>query len=223
MRPRIIAAIFFLAFATVAFAHSQPANPSAVLTGTIRVTLLGTASGPPVRLIPAARRTYSDPLELGEDLMTIEIAGKVSPGHAGKREDMSHAQEATATKTDPPTPSSATELSPDQKAGIIEIISEARENGAMVAKRLQSNAKKFDEVVLADTIDPVLEKRCIDGITAAIYDSTQFRLQAATQVVHQLTAEQRRYLRAEMARPDSEKGILEAVPKVFHLKLKEKD
>ena len=51
MRPRIIAAILFLTFATVAFAQSQPAaSPSAVLAGTIRVTLLGTASGPPVRL-----------------------------------------------------------------------------------------------------------------------------------------------------------------------------
>jgi Spy/CpxP family protein refolding chaperone len=143
-------------------------------------------------------------------------------GHTGKREEMSPAQEATASKAGSPTPSSA-ELSPDQKAGIVEIISEARENGAMVAKRLQSNEKKFDEVMLADKIDPVLEKRCVDGITAAIYDSTQFRLQAATQVVHQLTAEQRRYLKAEMAKPDSEKGILEAVPKVFHLKLEDKD
>ena len=121
------------------------------------------------------------------------------------------------------TSSSGTELTPDQKAGIIEIISEAKENGARVAKRIESNAKKFDEVMLADTIDPVLEKRCIDGLTAAIYDSTQFRLQAAVQVVHQLTAEQRRYLKAEMAKPDSEKGILEAVPKVFHLRIEEKD
>ena len=154
---------------------------------------------------------------------TIEIADKVEVGHARKREEMSHAQEATATKAETPTPSSATELSPDQKAGIVEIISEARENAEMVAKRLQSNTKRFDEVMLADTIDPVLEKRCADGITAAIYDSTQFRLQAATQVVHQLTAEQRRYLKAEMAKPDSEKGILEAVPKVFHLTLENKD
>ena len=144
-------------------------------------------------------------------------------GHAGKREEKSHAQEATAPKADSPTVSSATDLSPEQKAGIVEIISEARENGEMVAKRLQSNEKKFDEVMLADKIDPVLEKRCVDGITAAVYDSTQFRLQAATQVVHQLTAEQRRYLKAEMAKPDSERGILEAVPKVFHLKLEDKD
>ena len=120
-------------------------------------------------------------------------------------------------------PASATELSPDQKAGIAEIISEAKENGEMVAKRLASNAKKFDEVVLADTIDEVLEKRCVDGIKAAIYDAAVFRLDAATQVVHQLTPEQRRYLRAEMAKPDSEKGILEAVPKVFHIKIEEKD
>jgi len=143
-------------------------------------------------------------------------------GHGGKREDVSHAQEATATKADTPTPSSAKDLSPEQKAGIVEILSEARENGEMVAKRLQSNTKKFDEVMLADTIDPVLEKRCVDGITAEIYDSSQFRLQAAIQVVHQLTAEQRRYLKAEMAKPDSERGILEAVPKVFHLKLEDK-
>lgn len=131
--------------------------------------------------------------------------------------------QATASKGGSPTHSSATELSPDQKAGIVEIISEARENGEMIAKRLQSNEKKFNEVVMADTIDAVLEKRCVDGITAAIYDSTQFRLQAATQVVHQLTAEQRRYLKTEMAKPDSEKGILEAVPRVFHLKLEAND
>ena len=56
-RPRIIAAILFLAFATVAFAQSQPVSPSAA--GTAKVTLLGTASGP------------------REDLMTIEIADKV--------------------------------------------------------------------------------------------------------------------------------------------------
>jgi Spy/CpxP family protein refolding chaperone len=152
----------------------------------------------------------------------VQSQSAIEVGHAGKREEMSHAQEATATKADSPR-SSASELTPDQKAGIVEIISEARENGKMVAKRLQSNEKKFDEVVLADKIDPMLEKRCVDGITAAVYDSTQFRLQAATQVVHQLTAEQRRYLKAEMAKPDSEKGILEAVPKVFHLKLEDKD
>jgi len=67
--------------------------------------------------------------------MTIEIADKVEVGHAGKREEMSDAQEATATKADSPTPPSATERSPDQKAGIVEIISEATENGEMVAKR----------------------------------------------------------------------------------------
>src|SRR5258705_9045686 len=117
------------------------------------------------------------------------MANRVGVGDGGRREECSPTREVTGTKADSPTPSSATELSPDQKAGIVEIISEARENGQMVAKRLQSNAKRFDEVVLADTIDPVLEKRCVDGITAAIYDSTQFRLQAATQVVHQLTAE----------------------------------
>ena len=74
MRPRIIAAILFLAFATVAFAQSQPANPTAVPAGTIRVTLLGTASGPRLRLIPTARRNYSSPRDLDEDWMTIEIA-----------------------------------------------------------------------------------------------------------------------------------------------------
>lgn len=206
MRPRIFAPILFLVFASVALAQLQPA-------------VFSHDPGSP-NIIPAARRTYSGSLKLGEDLMTIEVADKVEVGHAGKREDMAHAQ-ATATKAAPT--SGATELSPDQKAGIVEIISEARENGEMVAKRLQSNTKRFNEVVLADTIDPVLEKRCVDGITAATYDSTQFRLQAATQVVHQLTAEQRRYLKAEMAKPDSESGILEAVPKVFHLKLEDKD
>ncbi len=150
MRPRIIAAILFFFFATLALAQSQPANP------------------------PAA-------------------------------------------------PSSGSKLSPEQKAGLIEIISEARENSARMAKRLESNQRKFDEVMLADTIDPALEKRCKDGITAAIYDATQFRLEAATQVLHQLTAEQRRYLRAEMAKPDSEKDIMEAVRKVFDLELEEKD
>ena len=77
--------------------------------------------------------------------------------------------------------------------------------------------------MLADTIDPLLEKRCVDGIKAAVYDAAVFRLDAAVQVVHQLTPEQRKYLRVEMAKPDSEKGILEAVPKVFHIKLEEKD
>jgi len=59
----------------------------------------------------------------------------------------------------------------------------------------------------------------VNGITSALYDASQFRLQAALEVVHQLTPEQRRYLKVEMAKPDSEKGILEAVAKVFHLSL----
>src|SRR6516162_10809427 len=118
MRPRIIAPILFLVFASVAFAQSQPA-------------VFSHYPGSP-NIIPAARRTYSGSLKLDEDSMTIEVADKVEVGHAGKSEDMSHSQEATATKA-APTPSSATELSPDQKAGIVEIISEARENGEMVA------------------------------------------------------------------------------------------
>jgi len=98
MRPCIFAATLFLAFATVAFAQAQPASPSAVPAGTISV----------------------GPLELGEDLMAIEIADKVEVGHAGKREEMSHAQEATATKADSPTPSGQGERRDGRQTAAVE-------------------------------------------------------------------------------------------------------
>ncbi len=48
--PRIIAATLFLASVTASFAQPQPAAQPALPSTNIKVTLLGTASGPPVRL-----------------------------------------------------------------------------------------------------------------------------------------------------------------------------
>jgi Spy/CpxP family protein refolding chaperone len=110
------------------------------------------------------------------------------------------------------------ELSPQQKADITEIISEAKENGEITARRLRSNAAKFDEVLFAETPNDALEEKCVAGIEAALHDNAEFRLQAARQVVHLLTPEQRRYLKAAMAQPDSQGGILEIAEKVFHIK-----
>jgi len=209
--------------------HTSPEQAGEIFTRVKPRLAVFSHYGDSPNIIPAARKTYSGPLEMGDDLMTITIGEKIEVGRAAvheprsEKQERSQKQESPVMAADAPTSASASELSPQQKAAITDVISEAKKNGEMVGKRIESNAKKFDEVVLADTIDPVLEKRCVNGITSALYDASQFRLQAALEVVHQLTPEQRRYLKAEMAKPDSEKGILEAVAKVFHLKLEDED
>src|SRR6266850_402014 len=50
MLPRIAVAVLFLASVTVSYAQSQPEGKPEVPSKSIKVTLLGTAAGPPVRL-----------------------------------------------------------------------------------------------------------------------------------------------------------------------------
>jgi hypothetical protein len=71
-------------------------------------------------------------------------------------------------------------------------------------------------------VDVDADANAADQIKSAICDSSETRLQAARQVVHLLTSEQRHYLKSEMAKPDSEHGILEAFAKVFHIEVPEK-
>jgi ribonuclease Z len=173
-------------------------------------------------IIPGARRTYSGPLELGQDLMTIAIGDNVEVGRTGKREEEPHAQQAPAAKVDAPPPAAASELSSQQKAEALKIISGAKERGKAIAARLAANATLFDEVLLGENVNVEADANAANQIKSAICDASETRLQAARQVVHLLTADQRRYLKAEMAKPDSEHGILEAFARVFHIEVPDK-
>jgi hypothetical protein len=116
-------------------------------------------------------------------------------------------------------PASATQLSPQQQAEASKIIFGAKQRGKSIADRLAANARDFDDVLLGERADVAADGKAADAIKEAICDTSDNRLQAARRVVHLLTADQRRYLRAEMAKPGSEKGILEAVTKVFQVKV----
>lgn len=172
-------------------------------------------------ILPATRKTYSGPLEMGEDLMTIEIGDKIDVERASKRDERNEKHEASATKDAVPAATNASELSPQQNADIAKIISEAKQHGKLLAERLAANAKLFDEVLLADRADIEGDAKAANGIKTVLNEAAETRLEAARKVVHLLTAEQRRYLKAEMAKPDSEKGILEAVAKIFQIKIED--
>ena len=167
------------------------------------------------------RTTYSGPLQMGEDLMTIDIGDKVEVARAGKQETGNEKRETPAAKPGLPMSASPSELSHQQKADALRIISGAKERGRVIADRLAASAKNFDEVLLGEKADVEADGKAANEIKAAICDTSETRLQAARQVVHLLTPEQRRYLKAEMAKPGAEPGILEAVAKVFHVKVED--
>jgi ribonuclease Z len=174
-------------------------------------------------IIAAARKTYSGPLELGQDLMTIEIGEKVTVGRAATQQaSASPSTPQMAAASDALPPAEQPQLSSKQKSEAIRIILGAKERGNAIAERLATNAKLFDEVLLGEKADVEADANAASQIKAAICDSSETRLQAARQVVHLLTGEQRRYLKSEMAKPDSEHGILEAFAKVFHIEVPEK-
>jgi ribonuclease Z len=168
-------------------------------------------------LLNATRKTYSGPLQVGEDLMTIDIGGAITVGHVAQREQGS-AQQAPSRPAVAPPNTASVELSPEQRTRITMIIAEAKENGEITARRLKANAAKYDEALFAETLNDDLENKSVAGIEGAIHDAAETRLQAARQVVHLLTPEQRRYLKGEMAKPDSQGGILEIAEKVFHIR-----
>jgi hypothetical protein len=110
----------------------------------------------------------------------------------------------------------APQLSAEQKEKAAKIINGAKEHGKVLAERLAAAGKQFDEVLLGEKADVAADGRSAESIKAVLAESAETRLQAARAVVHLLSPEQRSYLKAEMAKPDSERGILEAFAKVFH-------
>jgi hypothetical protein len=113
----------------------------------------------------------------------------------------------------------APQLSAEQKEKAAKIINGAKEHGKVLAERLAAAGKQFDEVLLGEKADVAADGRSAESIKAVLAESAETRLQAARAVVHLLSPEQRSYLKAEMAKPDSERGILEAFAKVFHIEV----
>ncbi|HXQ78267.1 MAG TPA: hypothetical protein VN797_08665 [Gemmatimonadaceae bacterium] len=111
----------------------------------------------------------------------------------------------------------APQLSAEQKQKAAKIINSAKEHGKVLAERLAAAGKQFDEVLLGEKADVAADGRAADSIKAVLAESAETRLEAARKVVHLLSPEQRSYLKAEMAKPDSERGILEAFAKVFQI------
>lgn len=113
--------------------------------------------------------------------------------------------------------SDVSELTAQQRTDATKIIHDAKEHVNLLTDRLAVNGKRFDEVLLGDTKDVEADARAANDIKAVLSETAEARLEAARKVVHLLTAEQRRRLRLEMAKPDSERGILEAFAKVFQI------
>lgn len=109
------------------------------------------------------------------------------------------------------------ELSPQQRADATKIINDAKEHVKVLTERLAVNGKRFDEVLLGETKDVQQDAQAANDIKAVLRETAETRLEAARNVVHLLTAEQRRFLKMEMAKPDSERGILEGFANVFHI------
>ena len=99
------------------------------------------------------------------------------------------------------------------------IISTAKSRGKGLEEQLAKAAKQFDEVLLGETADVAADRRAAQDIQNIVAQAADIRLEAAREVVHLLSPEQRSYLKAEMAKPGSERGILEAFAKVFHLEV----
>jgi ribonuclease Z len=168
-------------------------------------------------LLTLTRKTYSGPLQVGEDLMTIDIGEKVDVGWTAPPQASAVRQEHPASASDPRSKADAPELSPQQRPDAIEIIADARERVKVLSDRLTAAGKLFDDVLLGEDADIDADGKAADAIKAVLNETAETRLQAARKLVHLLTREQRLYLKAEMAKPGAERGILEAAEKVFHL------
>jgi len=111
-------------------------------------------------IIPAARKTYSGPLEMGDDLMTITIGEKIEAGeppsrnHEVKKQARSQKQESPVMAADAPTSASASELFTTAEAAITDVTPKRRRTAKWSASGSSRTRRNFDEVVLADTIDP---------------------------------------------------------------------
>jgi len=116
-------------------------------------------------------------------------------------------------------PPAAPQLSPEQKEQAAKIINGAKEHGRVLSDRIAAAGKQFDEVLLGEKADVPADGRAANSIKAVLAETAETRLEAARKVVHLLSPEQRSYLKAEMAKPDSERGILEAFAKVFHIEV----
>jgi hypothetical protein len=108
-------------------------------------------------------------------------------------------------------------LSEEQKRAIRSILMKSKLEGIPLALLGAQGAKEFDENILLETpsaeSDQKASKKLLDGLAGV----AELRLQTIRDVVALLTPEQKRLLRAEMAKPGTPTALLEVLARVFKL------
>jgi Spy/CpxP family protein refolding chaperone len=143
----------------------------------------------------------------GEQPAGAQSKAPAMPAKSGQDDDRS-----AAKRPDPSCP-----LSDAQKQAIQTIVRDNKKKAAPVALRLARTAHQVYENLLADAPDRQRADNLRDQMKDLVGQLVVIRGEAMREAVKILTSEQRRYLRAEIARPGAQGELIEIMMKVFQI------
>lgn len=123
------------------------------------------------------------------------------------------AQTAAAAAVDVPHPT----LTDAQKQALKAIDEEAKKKAAPLALQLGEVAKKVYTNMLADPPDPELRTKLAGEMRETVWALLSIKGDSIWQSVAVLTPEQKRLLKAEMAKPGAPADLSEVIGHLFHL------
>lgn len=108
-------------------------------------------------------------------------------------------------------------LSEEQRRAIQSILTKSKIEGAALLLNGAQGAKEFDDNILSDKPDAEADRKAHSKLADALAGATDLRLETIREVVALLTPEQKRILKAEMAKPGMHEGLLDVMARVFGL------
>lgn len=120
------------------------------------------------------------------------------------------AGQAVPAQTQPP-------LTPQQTTSIQGILKRTAAQAAPLGVKIEAAARRLNENVLSDSPDEAVSTAATTEISTSLASAVTLPIKAVKEIAALLTPEQRKFLRAEMAKPGAEANLLELIGRVYKL------
>lgn len=108
-------------------------------------------------------------------------------------------------------------LTAQQTAAIQAILKRTAAQAAPLGVKIEAAARRLNENVLSDSPDEAVSTAATTEISTSLSSAVTLPIKAVKEIAALLTPEQRKFLRAEMAKPGAEANLLELIGRVYKL------
>lgn len=108
-------------------------------------------------------------------------------------------------------------LTAQQTAAIQAILKRTAAQAAPLGLKIEAAARRLNENVLSDSPDEAVSTAATTEISTSLSSAVTLPIKAVKEIAALLTPEQRKFLRAEMAKPGAEANLLELIGRVYKL------